>query len=131
MDTSLAKSLRVNSTPAERRMWRLLFPLRTDGFHFRKQAPIGPYVADFACHHAKLVIEVDGDTHGTRQGAAHDAVRDAFLREEGYSILRFGNRDVISNLEGVMTIIADARADRKHNRRSLPTTSDLPGSNMR
>ena len=110
MDTSGVRKLRSNSTQAERRLWRLLFPLRAGGFHFRKQAPIGPYVADFACHHAKLVIEVDGDTHGTVAGLSHDGRRGAFLRAEGYKVLRFSNRDVTGNSEGVLTVIMQSLA---------------------
>jgi len=108
-------------------MWRLLFPLRVDGFHFRKQAPIGPYVVDFACHHAKVVIEVDGDTHGTTTGAAQDARRDAFLKRDGYAILRFSNRDVVGNPEGVSIIITNTLANRERNLRSTEAPATLPG----
>jgi len=114
VDTSRAKSLRQTPTPAERRMWRLLFPLRTNGFHFRKQAPIGPYIADFACHHARLIIDVDGDTHGTEVGLHHDARRDAFLTAEGYKVLHFGNRDVMRNPEGVLVAVMHNMAGHQH-----------------
>ena len=108
-------------------MWRLLFPFRVDGFHFRKQVPIGPYVVDFACHHAKVVIEVDGDTHATAVGTARDARRDAFLRRAGYIALRFSNRDVVGSPEGVSIVVARTLADRQRSLRSARATSGLPG----
>src|SRR5690606_16505012 len=79
MSTERARQLRLNSSVAERRMWRILHVFRTGGYHFRKQAQIGPYYADIACHHAKLVVELDGDTHGTDAAARRDRRRDAFL----------------------------------------------------
>jgi very-short-patch-repair endonuclease len=79
----------------------LIHPFRTGGFHFRKQVPIGRFVVDFACHAVKLVIEVDGDTHFTEQATRADSMRDAFLAQEGYRVLRFTNLDVMENPEGV------------------------------
>jgi very-short-patch-repair endonuclease len=113
-----AKALRLNSSVAERRMWRLLHVFRTGGYHFRKQVPIGPYYADIACHHARVVIEVDGDTHGTAAAARHDARRDAFLRGEGYTVIRFANEDVLHNPDGVFEIVAMVLAGRPRNRRA-------------
>jgi len=110
MTPSRARTLRQNPTPAEKRLWRLLHPLRTGGFHFRKQAPIGSYVADFACHTARLVIEVDGDSHGTVAAEVHDRRRNEFLRDQGYVVLRFTNREVLANGEGVLAVIARALA---------------------
>jgi very-short-patch-repair endonuclease len=99
-------------------MWRLLHPFRTNGFHFRKQVPIGPYIADIACHHAKLVIELDGDTHFTEEGMRHDANRDAFLKRNGYAVLRFTNDDIWHHADGVYTVVADALGNRTRNLRS-------------
>ena len=118
MSTERAKELRANSSVAERRMWRLLHTFRTGGYHFRKQSQIGPYYADIACHHAKLVIEVDGDLHGTEAALRHDARRDAFLRAEGYTVLRFGNSDVIDNPDGVFEIVSAALEGRTKSSRS-------------
>jgi very-short-patch-repair endonuclease len=118
MSVQRAKELRLNSSAAERRMWRLLHVFRTDGFHFRKQVPIGPYYADIACHHARIVIEVDGDTHGTAAAARHDARRDAFLRRQGYVILRFANSDVLHNPDGVFQVVAGVLAGRPMNKRA-------------
>lgn len=101
-----ARSLRGNPPPPERTLWRLLreaFPEH----HFRRQVPIGPYFADFASHGARLVIELDGDTHGTAEARQHDAKRDAFLKEAGYKVLRVGNRQ-LTDLDGVWSAIAEA-----------------------
>jgi very-short-patch-repair endonuclease len=103
-----AKALRANSSPVERRMWRLLHGFRTGGYHFRKQAPIGPYTVDMACHHAKLVIEIDGDTHGSDAARRNDARRDAFLCGEGYTVLRISNSEVMTNSDGVYQLVAQA-----------------------
>ncbi|WP_421760502.1 endonuclease domain-containing protein [Devosia sp.] len=84
---TLAQKLRLQSTAPERRLWRLLFPFRTDGFHFRKQQQIGAYVVDFACLHAGLIIEVDGETHGGEIAQSNDAVRDDYLRGRGFHVL--------------------------------------------
>lgn len=121
-----AKTLRKNPTPAEAAMWRLLFPFRTGSFHFRKQAPIGPYCVDFACHHARLVIEVDGDTHATAQGIRSDARRDTFLVAEGYRVLRFTNADVLGNPEGVLAKIASELATAQPNHRGQLLSEATP-----
>ena len=105
-----AKALRADSSPVERRMWRLLYAFRTGGYHFRKQVPIGPYTVDIACHHAKLIIEVDGDTHGTDTARRNDARRDAFLKGEGYTVLRISNSEVMTNSDGVYQLVAIALA---------------------
>jgi len=124
MSTELEKKLRANSTPPERRMWRLLYPFRTGGFHFRKQEQIGPFYVDFACHHAGLVIEVDGETHYVDGARQRDAQRDAFLRGEGYSVLRFTNDDVMHNAEGVHTLVAAALADKPRRSRAHAEPSE-------
>ena len=111
-----ARALRRNPTAPEQRLWTLLRDLRVLGFHFRRQVPIGRYYADFACHHAKLVIEVDGETHGG-EAVAYDATRDAFLRSAGYEVLRFGNHDVMHELDGVRRALEEALRDRA----TLPT----------
>jgi very-short-patch-repair endonuclease len=92
----------------EARMWDLLRmePLRA--YHFRRQVPLGPYYADFASHSARLVIEVDGWTHSTEAEVAYDRRRDAFIRNEGYGILRVVNVDVMENPDGVVTVVMDA-----------------------
>jgi very-short-patch-repair endonuclease len=115
-----AKQLRSNPTPAEVRLWRLLYPFRTNGFHFRKQVPVGPYYADFVCHHAHIIIEVDGDTHYSKEAIAYDARRDAFMQSKGYTILRFTNEDVTTNRDGIYTIVANSLTSRPLNQRLDP-----------
>jgi very-short-patch-repair endonuclease len=76
--------------------------LKAFGFHFRRQAPIGHYIVDFASLGARIVIEVDGGQHALHEGLRSDRERDAFLRSQGFRILRFWNSDVDQNLNGVM-----------------------------
>ena len=102
-----ARRLRRNMTPQERKLWRALRENFPDA-HFRKQVPMGIYIVDFACHSAKLIIEIDGGQHGTDKGMAHDAVRTQFLEAEGYQVLRFWNNEVDRNLEGVLAVIGNA-----------------------
>jgi very-short-patch-repair endonuclease len=103
-----ARELRGNLSPPEQRLWAILYQFRRQGFHFRRQVPIGPFFADFACHHARLVIEADGATHGSDEGEARDTARDAFIERRGYRILRFWNNDIMSNDEGVYQRVAKA-----------------------
>ncbi|WP_248310474.1 DUF559 domain-containing protein [Devosia sp. Root105] len=103
MSIARAKSLRHNQTGPERALWRLLWQFREDGWHFRRQQPIGPYYADFACMHAKLVIEVDGETHVSPE---REAARDEYMRGRGTHVLRFTNDDVLTNESGVYEVVA-------------------------
>ncbi len=105
MSKSRARQLRVGGTPIERRLWAILGQFRAEGYHFRRQVPIGPYYADIACHHAKLVIEADGQSH---IDAVYDARRDAHMQTRGFTVLRFSNADIVSNAEGVFASIAEA-----------------------
>jgi len=102
-----AKRLRRDATFTEKRLWRELRNLRAEaGLHFRRQAPIGPYVVDFVCHAAKLVIEVDGGVHVLK--VEQDAARDAWLEGRGYRVMRFGNGVVAENVEWVVAGILAA-----------------------
>ena len=92
-----ARTLRRERTQAERKMWDLLRDFRPRGASFRRETPIGPYVADFAWLSARIVIEVDGDSHETDQGRRHDKRRDAFLAAEGFTVIRFDNDQVIDS----------------------------------
>lgn len=105
--TPAARRLRAASTDAERKLWRSLQASQLAGFKFRRQLPIGGYVVDFACLEARLVVEVDGGQHAD---SADDKERDAWLRSQGFRVLRFWNNDVLSNTEGVLTTIAKALA---------------------
>jgi very-short-patch-repair endonuclease len=95
-------------TDAERRLWLFLKRKQINGLTFYRQRPIGPYVIDFYCARARLVIEVDGAQHLTDEGLHADATRDAFLRQEGLKILRFDNRQVLAATESVVEEIRRA-----------------------
>jgi very-short-patch-repair endonuclease len=103
--TGLARWLRRDSTSAELRLWNRLRARSVGGFKFVRQEPIGRYVVDFVCRERRLVVEVDGGQHA---GSQSDAVRGQWLSEHNYRVLRFWNNDVVSNLEGVLEVIANA-----------------------
>jgi len=105
---SRARSLRKSATDAERILWAALRPLRNQGLHFRRQAPIGRYIVDFACHRSKIVVELDGSQHGEDANLRHDAERTMFLNSRGYRVLRFWNLDVFRNRDGVAEAIVRA-----------------------
>jgi len=100
-----ACSLRSRMTDAERKLWYALRDRRFARFKFRRQVPIGPFVADFICYQERLVIEVDGGQHADSQ---RDRRRDRWLEANRFRVLRFWNNDVLMNLEGVSTLIANA-----------------------
>jgi very-short-patch-repair endonuclease len=103
MSVERARALRKVMSAPEAKLWNALRELRPSGYHFRPQVPIGRYYADFCCHKHVLIIEVDGDTHSSEQAIVHDTIRDAFLRGEGYRVLRVTNLDVMRNIDGVLT----------------------------
>jgi very-short-patch-repair endonuclease len=102
-----AKVLRENTTTAEDVLWRHLRRVEINGSHFRRQVPIGPYIADFACLKKRLVIEVDGSQHGDDEGLRRDEVRTRWLNSEGYRVIRFWNNDVIDKTDAVLETIHD------------------------
>ena len=97
-----AKRLRANTTPHERALWRALKEIPTDGTHFRRQAPIGPYVVDFLCPAKRLIIELDGGHHNDDETAQRDQDRQAWLEKEGYRVVRFWNSDITADLNAVL-----------------------------
>ncbi len=97
--TSRTRDLRINTSEPERRLWRALRDAFPD-LKFRRQVPLGPYFVDFCSHAARLVIEVDGDTHVGAE--TYDAARTAFLHGEGYKVIRFTNAEVMQTIEGVI-----------------------------
>ena len=105
-----AKTLRANTTAAEDILWRHLRRLEVKGSHFRRQVPIGPYVADFACLKARLIIEVDGSQHGNEDNSRSDETRTRWLNSEGYRVMRFWNNDVMSKTDAVLEAIHDSIA---------------------
>jgi very-short-patch-repair endonuclease len=95
-----AKSLRTNQTDAEQRLWYHLRAHRFMDLKFKRQKPMGSYVVDFVCVERRLIIELDGGQHAEQEN--YDQHRDAWLRGQGYTVLRFWNNDVMQNLEGVL-----------------------------
>jgi len=100
-----AHQLRRNTTDAEKKLWRHLRRLDLDGSHFRRQVPTGPYIADFACMAARLLIEIDGSQHAEDRKKALDETRACWLAKEGYRVLRFWNNDITKNIDGVMEAV--------------------------
>lgn len=97
-----AKRLRANTTPHERILWRALKDLPIEGSHFRRQAPIGPYVVDFFCPAKRLILEIDGGHHNEVDVAARDLERQRWLENEGYRIIRFWNSEIAADLNAVL-----------------------------
>jgi adenine-specific DNA-methyltransferase len=106
--TAFARRLRRESTDAERQLWRHLRNRAVLGLKFRRQHAIPPFFLDFACPEIALVIEIDGGQHMSEEALASDARRTAFLEAQGYSVLRFSNIDVLTNIEGVVLAIEAA-----------------------
>jgi len=104
-DTMRAQALRNAATPAERRLWQYLSKSQIGGYKFSRQIPVGPYICDFVCRRMKLVVELDGYSHDFSQ--AEDLRRTRFLEGEGFTVLRFSNDDVASNVEGVVACIGE------------------------
>jgi len=97
--------LRHAPTPAEKKLWLYLRASQLDGNSFRRQHAIGPYITDFCCIKAKLVIELDGSQHLEQE--EYDLQRTAFLESEGYRVLRFWDNDVMKNIDGVVMTIQE------------------------
>jgi adenine-specific DNA-methyltransferase len=100
-----ARNLRKYPTKAEAILWQVLRNKNLEGFRFRRQHPIGPYIADFFCPKKKLIIEVDGGQHA-EQGKK-DAERTAFFESKGCRVIRFWNNEVLGNIQGVVDRIAE------------------------
>jgi very-short-patch-repair endonuclease len=101
-----SRELRHEASPPERLLWSALRNKQL-GYKFRRQHPIGPYIADFYSREAHVVVEVDGSTHFTEESAEYDAGRDAYMRSLGLDVLRFTTSDVQQNLEGVCLAIQE------------------------
>ncbi len=98
-----AREMRLNPTEPEKRLWRHLSASQLSGHKFRRQSVIDYYIVDFFCPLKKLIVEVDGDTHDVEA----DYKRDDRLRHKGYRTVRFGNLDVMGNMEGVLLALVD------------------------
>jgi very-short-patch-repair endonuclease len=99
-----AKQMRREMTEPEIRIWLKLRAKRFAAVKYRKQKVVGRYIVDFSSNKPKLAIEIDGDTHAGRE--TYDVIRTQFLEEQGYRVIRFSNRDVMENLEGVLETLA-------------------------
>src|SRR4051794_25182678 len=100
-------------TEGEKRLWLMLRSRQTEGCRFRRQVPIGPFIADFVCHGARLIVEIDGGQHDP--SSQEERSRTRFLEAEGYRVLRFWNHEVLENPEGVQRVITE------HLHRGTPT----------
>ncbi|PTD16984.1 endonuclease domain-containing protein [Sphingomonas fennica] len=103
-----AARLRRDMTDVERKLWLAVRNRRLNGFKFRRQATVGPFIVDFLCIEAWLIVELDGGQHGE----AADAPRTAYLEARGFRVLRFWNNDVIESFDGVLERIGHALASR-------------------
>ncbi len=101
-----ARLLREDQTDVERRVWYAVRDRQIDGAKFRRQMPVGPYIADFACPSRRLIVELDGGQHADAR--SRDEARARFLASQGYRVLRFWNNEVTDNLEGVLAAICAA-----------------------
>ncbi len=129
-NTTKARNLRTQSTDAERTLWRHLRSRHADGYKFRRQHPIGPYIADFACPEQWLIIELDGSQHMER--TVQDRQRTTFLESQGFRVLRFWDNDVLKNTEGVLTTILIALDSATAHRIPSPKVEDpKPGEGKR
>jgi very-short-patch-repair endonuclease len=102
----VARRLRKAATPAEKTLWFALRRLPLGGTHFRRQAPFGPFIVDFVCHGARLVIELDGGAHLAPDRALRDLERQQWLESRGYHVLRFENACVLADVGRVAKAIA-------------------------
>jgi len=106
MPLHFARKLRREATEAEVRLWSKLRRRQLAGVRFRRQQPIGPYIVDFFCPEAQLIVEVDGGQHADRE--AYDAAPTERLEERGFRVVRFWNNDALANTEGVLLTIVEA-----------------------
>lgn len=98
----LARNLRKNMTPQERKLWSKIRNKQFHGLAFRRQYPMGEYIVDFICREIKLIIEIDGGQHNFNENIEYDTKRTQFLNSLGYEVIRFWDNDINNNIEGVM-----------------------------
>jgi very-short-patch-repair endonuclease len=113
-ETGRARALRASQTSAEALLWRRLRNRQLNGFKFVRQEPIGPFFADFCCRAARLVVEIDGATHGTEAEVARDGRRTETLNQAGYRVLRVQNVEVYEAMGDVLETILAALEQRQH-----------------
>lgn len=110
--THFARGLRRRQTDAEKKLWSRIRNRQIDGWKFNRQVPSGPYVLDFMCFEASLAIEVDGGQHAEER-AEHDRIRTAYLEQQGLTVFRVWNTDVLNNIDGVLEQVYEALGARK------------------
>ena len=103
-----ARKLRKTMTHAETKLWLKLRYQALGNFKFRRQVPIGPYIVDFVCYAASIIVEVDGGHHDEEKHMDYDQTRTVWLENQGFHVLRFWNNEVFENLEGVLEVILEA-----------------------
>ncbi|HWJ75387.1 MAG TPA: endonuclease domain-containing protein [Kaistia sp.] len=103
-----ARAMRSEMPLPEQRFWQAVRAHRFHGLGFRRQVSIAGYIVDFVCHEMRLVVEIDGATHGSDAASRRDALRTSLIEAEGYRVLRFWNNDVMINPEGVFQRLAEA-----------------------
>ncbi len=100
-----AKTLRANATNAEQTLWACLSNRQMEGYKFRRQQPLGPYIVDFVNLEKRIIIELDGGQHAEEGNANKDRIRDVWLIEQGFKVLRFWGHEIFENKEGVLDSI--------------------------
>jgi very-short-patch-repair endonuclease len=121
--TKVARQLRSRMTDAERKLWFALKDRRFAAFKFRRQVPVGPYIADFLCYERRLIVEVDGGQHAD---SMRDVERDNWLAQNEFRVARFWNNDVLKNLEGVLTVLVEQLERTPHPSSRLRETPPSP-----
>jgi very-short-patch-repair endonuclease len=121
--TKVARQLRARMTDVERKLWFALKDRRFAAFKFRRQVPVGPYVADFLCFEQRLIVEVDGGQHAD---SVRDIERDNWLAQNEFRVVRFWNNDVLRNLEGVLAVLAEQLERTPHPSSRLRETPPSP-----
>ena len=112
MANRTARRLRKNQTEAEFHLWMHLRRKQLGAHRFRRQVPLGPYIADFVCLSARLIVEVDGGQHAER--TTEDAERPTWLELQNFRVLRFWNNDVLGNIDGVLETIVEILKETPH-----------------
>jgi len=118
LNADRARGLRAGQTDAEQLLWYHLRNRRLQGWKFRRQHEVGPYIADFVCSDAGLIVELDGGQHGDQ--VIYDERRTLELQLMGYRALRFWNNDVLKNMKGVLEVILEALASPAPHPNPLP-----------
>ncbi|NWN91763.1 DUF559 domain-containing protein [Marinobacter adhaerens] len=108
--TEFAKYLRQNMTDAEKRLWFHLRAYRLNGKRFRRQQPLGPYIVDFVHFGSRVIVEADGAQHNDSES---DKERDAWLRSQGFTVLRFWNHEILRQVDVVLSVIYDELGKRE------------------